>query len=84
MKKLLLPISLLFASGFLSLGLSQAPLAEASGSDTDLVKVYVKQDPSTYKKVTQESPVELEFAVQLSASSRLITDKSSQRMECIR
>ncbi|HQW02959.1 MAG TPA: SPOR domain-containing protein [Saprospiraceae bacterium] len=77
MKKLLLPISLLFASGFLSFGHSQVPQTEASKSDTDLVKVYVKQDPSTYKKVSQESPVELEFAVQLSASSRPITDKSS-------
>lgn len=77
MKKLLLPISLLFASGIMSLGHSQAPQAEASKSDSDLVKVYVKQDPSTYKKVSQEVPVELEFAVQLSATSRPITDKSS-------
>lgn len=77
MKKLLLPISLLVASGFLSLGHSQAPQVKASKSDTNLVKVYVKQDPSTYKKVSQDSALELEFAVQLSASSRPITDKSS-------
>ncbi|MDZ4749568.1 MAG: SPOR domain-containing protein [Saprospiraceae bacterium] len=77
MKKLLLPISLLFTSGFLSLGHSQAPQTEVSKSDTDLVKVYVKQDPSGYKKVRQDGAVELEFAVQLSASSRPITDKSS-------
>lgn len=77
MKKLLLPISLLFASGFLSPGHSQVPQVEASKSDTDLVKVYVKQDPSTYKKVNQDSALELEFAVQLSATSRPITDKSS-------
>lgn len=77
MKKLLLPISLLFAPGIVSLAHSQAPQATASGSDSGLVKVYVKQDPSTYKKVSQDSALELEFAVQLSASSRPITDKSS-------
>lgn len=77
MKKLLLPISLLFASGILSLGHSQAPQVATSKSDTSLVKVYVKQDPSTYKKVGQDSELELEFAVQLSASSRPITDKGS-------
>ncbi len=77
MKKLLLPTSLLFVSGFLSLGHSQAQQVAVSKSDTSLVKVYVKQDPSTYKKVSQDSALELEFAVQLSASSRPITDMSS-------
>lgn len=77
MKKLLLPLSILFASGILTLGHSQAPEAQASKADTDLVKVYVKQDPSTYKKVNQDTQLELEFAVQLSASSRPITDMSS-------
>jgi hypothetical protein len=76
MKKLLLPISLLFASGVLLPGHSQVPQA-ATPEDNGLVKVYVKQDPSTYKKVSQDSALELEFAVQLSASSRPITDKSS-------
>lgn len=42
-----------------------------------MVKVYVKQDPTTYKKPQGERTKELEFAVQLSASSRPITDKSS-------
>jgi cell division septation protein DedD len=48
-----------------------------SASDADKVKVYVKQDPSTYKKPETEKSKEIEFAVQLSASSRPITDKSS-------
>jgi hypothetical protein len=77
MKKLLLPISFLFVSGSMSMVHGQAQTAEASMAETDLVKVYVKQDPATYKKVTQADPVELEFAVQLSASSRPITDKGS-------
>jgi len=50
----------------------QVPAAE-----TDLVKVYVKQDPSTYKKPENEGAKDIEFAVQLSASSRPVTDKSS-------
>ena len=42
----------------------------------DLVKVYVKQDPAVYKKEPQStSPVQ--FAVQLSATSRPITDKNT-------
>ena len=56
MKKLLLPFSLLFASGILSPGYSQAPQV-AAPKDTGLVKVYVKQDPSTYKKVSQDMDI---------------------------
>ena len=46
-------------------------------SEADKVKVYVKQDPSTYKKPENDNAKEIEFAVQLSASSRPITDKST-------
>lgn len=46
-------------------------------TEEDKVKVYVKQDPSTYKKSENVTAEEIEFAVQLSASSRPITDKSS-------
>lgn len=45
--------------------------------EADKVKVYVKQDPSTYKKPQNDNAEEIEFAVQLSASSRPITDKNS-------
>jgi len=41
------------------------------------VKVYVKQDPATYKKEKGDPTLNLEFAVQLSASSRAITDKNT-------
>ncbi|MBP7238783.1 MAG: SPOR domain-containing protein [Saprospiraceae bacterium] len=50
---------------------------QSSSGETEKVKVYVKQDPTTYKKPQGEKTKELEFAVQLSASSRPITDKSS-------
>lgn len=46
-------------------------------TDPNMVKVYVKQDPATYKKSEYPSAKDIEFAVQLSASSRPITDKSS-------
>jgi cell division septation protein DedD len=46
-------------------------------AEADMVKVYVKQDPTTYKKPQSEKTKDIEFAVQLSASSRPITDKSS-------
>ncbi len=48
-----------------------------SSAEADMVKVYVKQDPTTYKKPQSEKAKDIEFAVQLSASSRPITDKSS-------
>ena len=40
-------------------------------------KVYVKQDPTTYQKPKGEEAVKLEFAVQLAASSKPITDMAS-------
>jgi hypothetical protein len=59
------------------MALSQVPQSEVSKTDTDLVKVYVKQDPATYQKTKPDVAQGLEFAVQLSASSRPITDKST-------
>jgi hypothetical protein len=44
-----------------------------------MVKVYVKQDPEVFKKENVEEASGVEFAVQLSATSRPITDKSSLR-----
>lgn len=46
-------------------------------AEPELVKVYVKQEPTTYKKAKQAGPGEVEFAVQLSATSRPISDKKS-------
>jgi len=77
MKKLLLQVMLILTSGFCTLVQSQAPKMDPSKSETDLVKVYVRQDPMTYKKANQDTTLQLEFAVQLSASSRPITDKST-------
>ena len=50
---------------------------KSESAEADLVKVYVKQDPATYKKPENEKKQDIEFAVQLSATSRPITDKSS-------
>ena len=46
-------------------------------NNPEMVKMYLKQDPATYQKAKTDSQLELEFAVQLSASSRPITDKST-------
>ncbi len=46
--------------------------------EADLVKVYVKQEPEAIQKSADEGQG-VEFAVQLSATSRPITDKSSLR-----
>lgn len=77
MKKLLLPVTFILASGFNTLAYSQGPQPAAAKTDTNLVKVYVKQDPATYQKAKPDVAQGLEFAVQLSATSRPITDKSS-------
>lgn len=45
--------------------------------DQDMVKVYVKQDPATYQKAKENTEVKVEFAVQLSASSKPVADKNS-------
>lgn len=77
MKKLLLPATILLASGISTLMFGQASQSTNAKTDTNLVKVYVRQDPATYQKTKPEVAQDLEFAVQLSASSRPITDKSS-------
>lgn len=77
MKKLLLPVTILLASGISTLMYGQVPQPSGALTDTNLVKVYVKQDPATYQKTKPEVAQDLEFAVQLSASSRPITDKST-------
>ena len=51
--------------------------ANQQAGNTEYVKMYIKQDPETYQKAGNETGLSLEFAVQLSASSRPITDKSS-------
>jgi hypothetical protein len=77
MKKLRLPTLLLLSTGLCAQIHSQVPGKAQDSSDAELVKVYVKQDPATYKKSTHGDELELEYAVQLSASSRPITDKNS-------
>jgi SPOR domain len=53
------------------------PPALDKNTEPDLVKVYVKQDPNEYKKGKNDEGHGVEFAVQLSATSRPITDKST-------
>ena len=72
MKHLLLLALLTITSG--SWASVQSQVTESSDQ---LVKVYVKQDPTTYQKEKQDGTLNLEFAVQLSASSRPITDKGT-------
>jgi hypothetical protein len=68
---------ILFAIMALSTGSWASVQGQVADTSKELVKVYVKQDPATYKKEKGESNLILEFAVQLSASSRPITDKST-------
>jgi cell division septation protein DedD len=57
---------------------STAPASVKTGGETELVKVYVKQEPSEYKKnAPSQDQGRVEFAVQLSATSRPISDKNS-------
>jgi|GEM_PF-1103265 len=72
MKHLIILTLLVISSGSWASVISQVP-----DSSKELVKVYVKQDPATYKKEKGDAALVLEFAVQLSASSRPITDKST-------
>lgn len=82
MKKVLL-LSLVWLSASLCL-LAQDPDlgTKSSGKQTtagnpDVVKVYVKQDPGKYQSKKSPAESQVEFAVQLAATSRPITDKSS-------
>jgi len=77
MKKLLVQVTLILCPGIYAFGQGQVAVANAPGAQSEMVKVYVKQDPATYKKSSQDTLLALEFAVQLSASSRPIADKSS-------
>ena len=72
MKHLIILALLVISSGSWASVISQVP-----DSSKELVKVYVKQDPATYKKEKGDGALVLEFAVQLSASSRPITDKAT-------
>jgi len=72
MKHLIILALLVISSGSWASVISQVP-----DSSKELVKVYVKQDPATYKKEKGDAGLVLEFAVQLSASSRPITDKAT-------
>ena len=72
MKHLIILALLVFSSGSWASVISQVP-----DSSKELVKVYVKQDPATYKKEKDEPGLVLECAFQLSASSRPITDKAT-------
>lgn len=59
--------------------LRPTPNASNDTDKTELVKVYVKQDPSIRQKENERdtSPSDVEFAVQLSATSRPIADKKT-------
>jgi cell division septation protein DedD len=54
-----------------------ASASENGSEDPDMVKIYVKQEPTPSKKSPTQEVANVEFAVQLSATSRPITDKNS-------
>ena len=78
MEKLRLSLLLVCLVGYTSFLLGQVSVP-AEADSPDLVKVYVKQDPTTYQKTsTQNEPID--FAVQVGASSKPF-DKSSAAKE---
>src|SRR5258706_6345032 len=68
MKKLLLPSLIILMGAYCSSIYSQISMQPDSDAP-DLVKVYVKQDPTTYKKSSTQNGT-IDFAVQVSASSK--------------
>ena len=54
-----------------------APTTAETSKNPDMVKVYVKQDPNAYQKSKEVSTSKVEFAVQLSATGKPITNKQS-------
>ncbi len=77
MKKILLTLILIPFTGIL---LSvQGQIAVQAESDTpDLVKVYVRQDPGTYKKTSSQNS-RIDFAVQVTASSNPISEATAKK-----
>ena len=72
MKKLLLPLLLILFGGYSHLIQGQLSIHPES-DNSDMVKVYVKQDPTTYQKTTSQNG-SINFAIQVSASSQPITE----------
>ncbi len=61
-------------------GIENAPsnvMKEEASTGDDLVKVYVRQDPAVYQQSREQTSSKVEFAVQLSASSKPVTNKNS-------
>lgn len=77
MKKILL--TLLFIPIGAMLATIHGQISIQPESDTpDLVKVYVKQDPTTYRKSTAQNS-EIDFAVQVAASSKPVSETAVKK-----
>jgi hypothetical protein len=77
MKKLRRPLVFILIAGFYNLIHGQLSLHSES-DNADLVKVYVKQDPATYKKSNTQNNT-IEFAVQVAASSKAISETKARK-----
>ncbi|HZV71598.1 MAG TPA: SPOR domain-containing protein [Saprospiraceae bacterium] len=77
MKKILLTLLLIPFTGILITVMGQMPIQPESDTP-DMVKVYVKQDPSTYRKSSDQHS-EIDFAVQVSASSNPVSEATAKR-----
>ena len=77
MKKQLLPSLLILMGAYSPIIHSQISMQPDSESP-DLVKVYVKQDPTTYKKTSTQNGI-IDFAVQVSASSKPFNENSVKK-----
>lgn len=77
MKKLLLPVTLILFGSHFTLIQSQLSI-QPDSENPDLVKVYVRQDPSTYQKTPTQNG-SIDFAVQVSASSKAVTETNARK-----
>lgn len=77
MKKLLFTLLLIPFAGILIQANAQVSI-QPDADSPDLVKVYVKQDPSTYHKSTNKGN-EIDFAVQVSASSNPVNESFAKK-----
>lgn len=81
MRKHFLSIALLTASSLVfAQDIDMAPPAMAAGkmnAETEMMKIYVKEDPSIYKK-QKDGNVHIDFSVQVAASSGFISEKTAR------
>ncbi len=60
-----------------SISHAAAPASMPADQKSEMMKVYVKEDPATYKKQS-DAPASIDFSVQVAASSKFISESSAR------